>query len=103
MKPSACSAAGVNIRRGLFFAVSGDELGWTGAVTLYGGSGHRSVVDLHQVNLLAGPEYNSLPGCDIPRYRPQAESHVERIDAYGAPECQFTKLVLQRVTVPAER
>jgi len=85
------------------FASSGHELGWTGAVILYGGSGHRSVVHLHQVNLLAGPEHNSLPGFDIPRYRPQAESHVERIDAYGAPECQFIELVLQRVTVAAER
>jgi hypothetical protein len=85
------------------FASSGHELGWTGAAILYGGSGHRSGVDLHQVNLLAGPEDNSLPGFDIPRYRPQAESHVERIDAYGAPECQFTELMLQRVTVAAER
>ena len=56
-----------------------------------------------QIDLLSRPEYDLLPGFNLPRYRPQAESHVERIDAYGTPECQFTELVLQRVTVAAER
>jgi hypothetical protein len=62
-----------------------------------------SAIRFCQIDLLARPEDDPLPGFNVPRYRPQAESHVERIDAYGAPECQFTELVLQRVTVAAER
>jgi hypothetical protein len=57
---------------------------------------------LHQINLLARPEYDLLAGLEISRYRPQAKSHVKRIDAHCAPERQFTELVLQRVTVAAE-
>src|SRR4029077_20776737 len=57
----------------------------------------------HQVNLLACPEDDPLAGLDIPRYRPHPESHVERIYAHGAPEPLFTELVLQRMTVGAER
>jgi hypothetical protein len=62
-----------------------------------------SAIRFCQIDLLSRPEDDPLPGFNVPRYRPQAESHVERIDAYGAPECQFTELVLQRVTVAAER
>jgi len=56
-----------------------------------------------QIDLLPRPEDDPLPGFNVPRYRPQAESHVERIYAYGAPECNFTELMLQGVTVAAER
>jgi len=38
-----------------------------------------------------------------PRYCPQTISHVERIDAYGAPERQLTELVLQHMAIAAER
>jgi hypothetical protein len=62
-----------------------------------------SAIRFCQIDLLSRPEDDPLPGFDVPRYRPQAESHVERIDSYGAPECKFTELVLQRVTVAAER
>jgi hypothetical protein len=57
----------------------------------------------HQINPLSRPEGDPLACLDIARYRPQAESHVERIDAQGAPECQFPELVLQRMTAAAER
>jgi hypothetical protein len=57
----------------------------------------------YQVNPLSRPEDDPLACLDIARYRPQAESNVERIDAQGAPECQFPELVLQRMTAAAER
>ena len=62
-----------------------------------------SAIRFCQIDLLARPEDDPLPSFNVPRYRPQVESHVERIDAYGAPERQFAELVLQRVTVAAER
>jgi hypothetical protein len=68
-----------------------------------GNSVRFSAIRFCQIDLLSRPEDDPLPGFNVPRYRPQAESHVERIDAYGAPECKFTELVLQRVTVAAER
>ena len=43
------------------------------------------------------------PALMSPRHRPQAQRHVERINAQGAPESQFAELVLQRVTTGAER
>jgi hypothetical protein len=57
----------------------------------------------HQVNPLSRPEDDPLACLDIIRYRPQAESHVERIDAQNTPECQFPELVLERMTAAAER
>jgi hypothetical protein len=61
------------------------------------GSGFR------QVNPLPRPEDDPLAGLDIAGYRPQAESHAERIDAQGALERHFAKLMLQRVAAGAER
>jgi hypothetical protein len=63
----------------------------------------RLCVGLHQGNLLPCSKDNPLPGLDIPRYRPQPESHVEGIDSYDAPKSQFTELVLQRMTAGAKR
>jgi hypothetical protein len=57
----------------------------------------------HEVNPLPSPEDDPLAGLNIAGYRPQAESHVERIDPQGAPECQFAELMLQRMTAGAER
>ena len=57
----------------------------------------------HQVDPLSCPEDDPLVCLDIAGYRPQAESHVERIDAQGAPERQFSELMLQRVAAAAER
>jgi hypothetical protein len=57
----------------------------------------------HQVDPLSCPEDDPLTCFDIARYRPQAESDVEGIDARGAPERQFAELMLQRVTAAAER
>lgn len=73
------------------------------ASKVWWGSLRLSAIRFRQIDLLSRPEDDPLPGSNVPRYRPQAESHVERIDAYGAPERQFTELVLQRVTVAAER
>src|SRR5215831_2619503 len=68
----------------------------------WSGSIYRSATDLHQINVLAR-EDNPLGRLDIPRYRPQAKSHLERIDTHGAPKRQFAELVLQRMAVAAER
>src|SRR5215467_13198575 len=57
---------------------------------------------LHQVNTLARAKDDPLSGVDIPRHRPQSQRHIERIDIQGAPEGQFSELVLQRVTAGAE-
>jgi hypothetical protein len=75
----------------------------TAGVEGWGDSLRLSAIRFFQMDLLSRPEDDPLPGFDVPRYRPQAESHVERIDPYGAPERQFAELVLQRVTVAAER
>ena len=55
----------------------------------------------HQVDPLSCPKEDPLACLDIAGYRPQTESHVERIDAQGAPECQFSELMLQRMTTGA--
>jgi len=54
-----------------------------------------SSVVFQQVDFLSRPEDDSLPGLDIAGYCPQSKRDIERIDAHGAPEGQFTELVLQ--------
>jgi hypothetical protein len=59
--------------------------------------GKSSGCSFHQVDPLSCPEEDPLACLDIAGYRPQAESHVKRIDAQGAPERQFSELMLQRM------
>ena len=58
---------------------------------------------LDQVNLLACAEDDPLPGFKIPRYSPQTQSYIQRINTQYAPESQFTESVLQLMTAGAER
>src|SRR5215831_4879803 len=53
-----------------------------------------SAISLCQINLLSRAKDNALPGLYIGRYGPQAQRHIERIDAERGPEGQLADPML---------
>src|SRR6516162_2413146 len=58
---------------------------------------------LLQIYLLSRPKNSALPGLHIGRYRPQPQSHTERIDAERGPEGKLADPMLFRMAGGAQR
>ena len=71
-----------------------------GGEDLFWRYGRLSAICLRQIDLLARPKDNSLPGLDIGRHSPQPQRHVERIDAQCGPERKLADPMLFRMVVP---
>jgi hypothetical protein len=62
-----------------------------------------SAICLRQIDLLSRPKDNAFSGLYIGRYSPQAQRHVERIDAERGPEAKLANPMLFRVAGGAQR
>jgi hypothetical protein len=58
---------------------------------------------LRQIDPLACAKDSAFPGLEIGRYSPQAQSHVDRVDAECGPEGQFADPMLFGMTGGAKR